>query len=52
MDDNLINYGKREERERILGMIEFSIRVMGDSSYEKYAKKKMEQLIKLIENNV
>ena len=42
---------RREERERILGMIEFTIQAMGESTYERYSKKVLSDLIKLIEAN-
>lgn len=46
---NIIRVSKREEREHILGTIEFIRDEMGDTSYEKYAKKKLNTIIHILE---
>ena len=51
MENRLINYGKLEEREKILGIIEFEISEMGDSTYENYAKKVLLRVINTINLN-
>jgi hypothetical protein len=47
----IVNMSKREERERLLGMIELVRDDMGESSYEQYAKRVLNRLIKTIEWN-
>jgi hypothetical protein len=42
----------REERERILGIFEWYISVLGDSSSEKNTKQILEHIIKTIEHNL
>lgn len=51
MTDKLIEYYKQEEREHILGIIEFMQSELGDSTYENYVRKKFEELIHIIEKN-
>lgn len=48
---NLTRMAKRDEREKILGIIEYVISLMGDDPYELYTKKKLEEVIKIIEKN-
>lgn len=49
--DNLKRVVQREERERILGIIEYYRDFLGDSSYEQYAKKTLNKVIEAIEHN-
>lgn len=47
----LEKYWKREERERILGIIEEKAMSMGDSSYENYARKILADIVRTAEAN-
>ena len=51
MEKNLETYYKKEERERLLGIIEMCASLLGDSSYENYARKKILELRDTIELN-
>ena len=37
-----------EERERILGVIEYVRDTLGDSSYEQYTRKKLNEVIRIV----
>ena len=45
----IIRVAKREEREHILGIIEFLRDEMGDSPYENYTKKKLTEVVSILE---
>ena len=47
--EKIIRMSRREEREKILGILEFYRDEMGDSTYENYAKKKLNTIIETIE---
>jgi hypothetical protein len=49
--NKLERYYKKEERERILGIIEFVRDELGDSVYENYAKKVVNRVIQAINEN-
>jgi 23S rRNA maturation mini-RNase III len=49
--DRINKTAKKEERERILGIIEFFRDELGDSVYEKYVRKVLNKLVDTIENN-
>lgn len=51
-DLRLIQYWKKEERERILGVMELYVTWFGGSSYEQYAKKKILELRDIIERDI
>ena len=52
MDNELlIKYAKNEEKTRIIGIIEFYISTLGDTSGEKTAKHLLNLCIKTIEHN-
>ena len=42
---------EKEQREQILGVIEYVRDEMGDSSYENYSKKVINRIIRMIEEN-
>jgi hypothetical protein len=52
MTDRLVAYIRKEETERIIGIIEYYITTLGDSTAEKNTKHILEHVIRTIEHNV
>lgn len=48
--DNIIRMSRREEREKILGILEFYRDEMGITPFENYARKKLNTIITTIES--